>query len=144
MIIEQKNTGKSTYYIPTSFFLSTLADKDPTLVDKDPTLVDKDPTLVDKDPIEEIRAQLPKRISELIDSIGSRSQNKGLIPDTIIQLCSWRDLSIADLAALLNRNEKYIKTQYIQPLIEANKIAYTIPAMISHPNQKYRAENLTQ
>ena len=144
-IIEQKNTGKSTYYVPTPYFLSTLVDKEPTLVDKEPTLVDKDPAMVDKDPtlkgkttIENIISQLPLNISKLLDTVGHRSQNRDLIPDTILQLCSWRDLSISELAALLKRNEKYIKTHYIQQLIENKKITYTIPAMISHPDQKYR------
>ena len=144
-IIEQKNTGKSTYYVPTPYFLSTLVDKDPTLVDKEPTLVDKDPAMVDKDPtlkgkasIDNIISQIPLNISKLLDTVGHRSQNRDLIPNTILQLCSWQDLSISELAAILKRNEKYIKTHYIQQLIENKKITYTIPAMISHPEQKYR------
>ena len=140
-IIEQKQSGKSTYYLPSSFFISTMVDKDPTMVDKDPIMVDKDPTMVDKDSINEIFSQLPPSITEILDKIGRRSQDRNLIPDLIIQLCSLRELSISELAILLKRNEKYIKTQYIQPLIEAEKLTYTIPAMISHPDQKYRSKS---
>lgn len=104
-IIEQKQSGKSTYYLPSSFFITTM--------------VDKDPTMVDKDSINEIFSQLPPSITEILDKIGRRSQDRNLIPDLIIQLCSLRELSISELAILLKRNEKYIKTQYIQPLIEA-------------------------
>lgn len=126
-IIEQKQSGKSTYYLPSSFFITTM--------------VDKDSTMVDKDSINEIFSQLPPSITEILDKIGRRSQDRNLIPDLIIQLCSLRELSISELAILLKRNEKYIKTQYIQPLIEAEKLTYTIPAMISHPDQKYRSKS---
>lgn len=119
-IIEQKQSGKSTYYLPSSFFITTM---------------------VDKDSINEIFSQLPPSITEILDKIGRRSQDRNLIPDLIIQLCSLRELSISELAILLKRNEKYIKTQYIQPLIEAEKLTYTIPAMISHPDQKYRSKS---
>lgn len=146
MIIEQKNTGKSTYYLPTSQFLLTMVDKEPTMVDKRPAMVDKRPTMVDKNtgvvdnnPANDILTQLPPYILNLLEKIGRRSHNRELISDTIFQLCAWRDLSISELASLLNRNEKYIKTQYIQHLIEDKKITYTITAMISHPNQKYRS-----
>ena len=61
---------------------------------------------------------------------------------TILKLCSWRPLSIAEIAAILGRNEKYIKTDFIKPLIDEKKITYTITEMITHPEQKYRVTDL--
>jgi ATP-dependent DNA helicase RecG len=144
-LIEQKSTGKSTYYLPTFSFLKTMVDKDPTMVGKDPTMVGKDPNMVNKDStmvgkkvIEITKMQIPVLITNLITKIGKRSHNPDLMRRTILELCAWQDFSISELATILHRNDKYIKTNYIQPLIDEGKITYTIPAMLTHPNQKYR------
>ncbi len=129
-LIDQRSTGKSTYYLPASSFLDTMVDKGTTMVGKDPTMVGKDPTMVGK--------EIPNEIRILILKLGKRSRNQELMEKTIIELCKWRDLSIAELSEILQRNEKYIKTNYIQPLIEKGKIVYTIPEMLTHPKQKYR------
>ena len=122
-LIDQRSTGKSTYYLPASSFLDTMVDKGTTMVGKDPTMVGK---------------EIPNEIRILILKLGKRSRNQELMEKTIIELCKWRDLSIAELSEILQRNEKYIKTNYIQPLIEKGKIVYTISEMLTHPKQKYR------
>ena len=137
-LIEQKSTGKSTYYLPTFSFLKTMVDKDPTMVGKDPNMVNKDSTMVGKKVIEITKMQIPVLITNLITKIGKRSHNPDLMRRTILELCAWQDFSISELATILHRNDKYIKTNYIQPLIDEGKITYTIPAMLTHPNQKYR------
>ena len=148
-LIEQKNSGKSTYYLPSEQFLFTMVDKELTMVDKESAMVDKELTMVDKESaanwenaIENIKNQLPNEIAELIDSLGKRSKNLDLMRKTILKLCSWRPLSIAEIAAILGRNEKYIKTDFIKPLIDEKKITYTITEMITHPEQKYRVTDL--
>jgi len=108
------------------------------MVDKNPTMVDKDHTMVDKNSIEGNLQHIPDSIAKLITTLGRRSHNTDLMRRTIGEVCGWRDFSIAELSELLNRNEKYIKTNYIQPLIDEGRITYTIPAMLTHPNQKYR------
>ncbi|MDD4515962.1 RNA-binding domain-containing protein [Massilibacteroides sp.] len=145
-LLEQKNAGKSTYYLPTTFLLSTMVDKLPTMVDKLPTMVDKLPTMVDKVPtmvdkvptmVDKIGETVPEPLLFLLSEVGRRSDPE-LIRKTILALCAWQELSVSELAKLLNRNEKYIKTNYIQTLLDEKKIVYTIPAMITHPSQKYK------
>lgn len=123
-LIEQRFAGKSTYYLPSLVFKTSMVDKEHTMVDKGIFI--------------EGMNEMPRHILQMINNIGKRSQNVELMRETIVELCKWKDFSIAELAIILGRNEKYIKTNYIQPLIEAKKIIYTIPAMITHPNQKYR------
>ncbi len=101
-------------------------------------MVDKGSTMVDKKLIEKPINIMPDEIINLMKGLGKRSVSPALMRKTILSLCAWREFSIAELAHILNRNEKYIKTNYIQPLINENKIAYTIPAMKTHPHQKYR------
>jgi ATP-dependent DNA helicase RecG len=137
-LIEQKNIGKLTYYLPTLSFWGTMVDKSLTMVDKSLTMVDKSQTMVDKNSINKLKEEIPDNIANLVRKTGKRSRNPKLIRKAILELCAWRDLSIAELAELLHRNEKYIKTHYIQSLIDEGEIAYTIPAMLTHPNQKYK------
>lgn len=137
-LIEQRSAGKSTYYLPTLLFKETMVDKDLTMVDKGLTMVDKGLTMVDKGSIVNMSDEIPEHIAKAISSIGRRSQNTERMKGMIVELCKWRDLSIGELAFILHRNEKYIKTNYIQPLIDEKIITFTIPAMITHPNQKYR------
>ena len=105
-------------------------------------MVDKKSTMR-KESNEEEDRKIPNTIVDLLAKIDKRSHNTDLMRKTIIELCSWRDFSIAELAEVLNRNEKYLKTNYIQPLIDKGKIKYTIPEMLTHPNQKYRAKKTT-
>ncbi len=145
-LIKHKSAGKSTYYLPSDLFLSTLVDKRVAMVDNERARVDSENTMVDKKSaanreklIEDIKSHLPVEIEELVKSLGKRSQNPDLMRETILKLCSWRALSIAELAAILGRNEKYIKTNYLKPLIDEKMVTYTITEMITHPDQKYRA-----
>lgn len=143
--IEQKSTGKSTYYLPTTRLLSTMVDKELTMVDKEFTMVDKEFTVVDKElsVMDNLLKEMPKNIRLQLKELGKRSQHPDSLKKTILLLCAWKELSITELAKMLNRNEKYIKTNYIQPLIDEGKITYTRPAMISHPNQKYKVTQKT-
>jgi hypothetical protein len=105
-------------------------------------MVDKEQTMVDKNSINKLKQEIPDNIANLVRKTGKRSRNPELIRKAILDLCAWRDLSIAELAELLHRNEKYINTHYIQSLINEGEIAYTIPAMLTHPNQKYRTTHI--
>ncbi len=142
-LIEQKNAGKSTYYLPSPIFQDTMVDKTTTMVDKTTTMVDKTTTMVDNEPlfINDILKEIPEELLLQINKLGKRSPNPDLIKKIILELCNWRELSIAELSLILGRNEKYVKTNYIQPLIDEKKISYTIPAMITHPYQKYKTIN---
>lgn len=147
-LIELKNAGKSTYYLPAYFLLSTMVDKMPITFEKEPITFDNEPIMVHKESamvdnklINEIGENIPNSIKESIVKLGKRSRNQVLMEEVILELCEWRELSISELSEILSRNEKYIKTNYIQPLIIKKKITYTIPEMLTHPNQKYKTLN---
>ena len=153
-LLVQKNMGKATYYLPTASFLSTMVDKESTMVDKEPTMVDKESAMVDKESamvdkeftmvdkesamVDKEYEDIPDQISGLLVKIGKRTNHPDLIKAVILQLCEWKPLSVSELAEIIGRNEKYVKTNYIQPLLDEKRITYTIPAMVTHPQQKYK------
>ncbi|MBR0036982.1 MAG: putative DNA binding domain-containing protein [Bacteroidales bacterium] len=80
--------------------------------------------------------QLPKDIEERIAKIGRRAkpeEMKGLV----IELCNLRPMSLLELASILKRRPSSLRYLYVNPLVESGKLFYTIPAMLSHPDQKY-------
>ena len=142
-LVEQRSAGKSTYYLPSPIFLSTMVDNNTTMVDNNTTMVDND-TLMGVEVIDMMYQQIPDEIMELIKRLGKRSLSPKLMRETILKLCAWREFSMAELAQILGRHEKYLKTNYIQPLINENRITYTIPAMKTHPRQKYKTIKETE
>lgn len=117
--LEVKKAGKSTYYLPSSIFKDTMVDK---------TSISKSSIFDD----------IPNNLRLQINEQGKRSSNPAVVKQIIIDLCRWRELSSAEISLILGRNEKYIKSNYIQPLIDDKRISYTIPEMITHPSQKYK------
>ena len=57
----------------------------------------------------------------------------------IIDLCTFKPLSLAEMASLLHRDMRALRYHYINTLIKQKRLFYTIPEMLNHPNQKYTA-----
>lgn len=80
--------------------------------------------------------QLPKILEERIKKIGKRAkpeEMKGLV----IELCKLEPMSLLELANILKRKPSSLRYLYVNPLIESGELFYTIPEMLSHPDQKY-------
>lgn len=79
---------------------------------------------------DELRAEL--------DALGKRADTESIMA-VIVKLCAWRELRGYEIASLLGRSEKYILRKLITPLRESGRLTYTIPDMVNHPQQAYRA-----
>ena len=56
----------------------------------------------------------------------------------ISEVCAWRALSAREMAALLGgRDQKHLVREFLSPMIHDRLLAYTIPAMENHPDQRY-------
>ena len=77
-----------------------MVDNGRAMVDSENAMVDKKSAANREKLIEDIKSHLPDEIEELVKSLGKRSQNPDLMRETILKLCSWRALSIAELAAI--------------------------------------------
>jgi ATP-dependent DNA helicase RecG len=83
--------------------------------------------------------ELPGDLQELVTHLGKRSNNRDEVEQVIYSLCSWKPLKLIELSQILDRSEKYVLREFITPMRETNKLAYTIPGMPNHPEQAYIA-----
>ena len=127
-ILSQKGKGRATYYIPDNAFTSVEKAKPDHLTGKPDHLTGK-PDHLNTD-------GLPKYLIEIIGNLGKKASNEAM-NNAILQLCSWKELNIKQLANLMNRNEKYL-LGLIAPLRESGKLAYSFPDMPNHPEQAYK------
>ena len=80
--------------------------------------------------------QLPKILEERIKKIGKRAKPDEM-KKLVIELCSLKPMSLLELANILKRKTSSLRYLYVNPLIESGELFYTIPEMLSHPDQKY-------
>ena len=83
---------------------------------------------------EDLPIELKKRVGET----GKRMVAKDM-ESLIIDLCTYKPLSLAEMASLLQRDMRALRYHYINTLIKQKRLFYTIPEMLNHPNQKYTA-----
>ena len=69
------------------------------------------------------------------------AKKKRIAPNTmleyIVELCSIRPLSAKELAKYLNRDDEWIKKEYISKLVKEGRIKLLYPDKPKHPDQKY-------
>ncbi len=81
---------------------------------------------------------LPKELKKRVGETGKRMVAKDM-ESLIIDLCTFKPLSLAEMASLLHRDMRALRYHYINTLIKQKRLFYTIPEMLNHPNQKYTA-----
>ena len=81
--------------------------------------------------------RLPQTLKEKIEALKGRSEPQE-ISQLILEVGEVTDFSATEIAALLKRNEKYVKSTYLRPLLDLGELEYTIPDMQRHPMQRYR------
>lgn len=147
-MIKQKGGGKSTYYLPSKLFNSFLSAQEDSLStqadglfpEEGDLLPQEDDLLPQEDGLlpQVKKENLPQKLQQELTQIGQRSRDVKLIKKIIVQLCAYKPFSISELSGFLGRGERYIRKRYVRELMEEGVLEYTIPKMISHPNQKYR------
>lgn len=80
---------------------------------------------------------LPADLLIRLPQSGSRLRRE-LLRDLIVDLCAWSPLSARELAVLLGRQEhKPLVRDHLSSMVAEGLLAYTIPEMEKHPDQKY-------
>ncbi|WP_114522148.1 ATP-binding protein [Altererythrobacter sp. ZODW24] len=87
------------------------------------------------------------RIEDLPTKLRTRTRTASMTPRldektarlVIFGLCEWKALALAEIADLLGKNKDYLSQKYIGPMIADGSLNYAIPALPSHPEQKYVA-----
>lgn len=80
--------------------------------------------------------QMPEQLRTKIEGLGRRS-NHNEVGIAIIELCTWKSLSSSVIATIVYRNQDYVQTQYLTPLVRLGKLQQEKPP--NSPQQTYRA-----
>jgi ATP-dependent DNA helicase RecG len=141
-ILEMKGSGSRTYYVPGPAYARAA---DPRMVTADPRMVTTDPRMVTADPRMPSDAetatisvdQLPEPLRVRLAEAGARPR-QSVIRALLRDLCAFRPMAARDLANLLaGRDPRVLVREHLAPMIEAGELAYMIPDMPRHPDQKY-------
>ncbi|MEQ1653133.1 MAG: ATP-binding protein [Hyphomicrobium sp.] len=74
----------------------------------------------------------------------ARVSGKGKVPkqvmeEAILELCRGRFLTLAELAALLDRSAPNLRSTYLTPLTQSGRLRYRYPGAPNRPDQSYTA-----
>lgn len=153
-LLAQKGRGSATYYVPTERISSAevgLSDNPSTLSTNPDSLSTKPEALStnpddllaeDTEETRELRKvfldELPGALAAKVGSIGQRHP-PGEVCDAIVEICRLRDWGAEELAILLRRHPRYVRNNYLRPLMRANRLVMTNPEEPNDPQQAYRA-----
>ena len=159
-LLEQRGRSTATFYVPSPRFLATL-DTDPNTTTppapsgqsgKLPALsVKSEPQSVKPDSQSSMLAAQSSKAASLIaehpdlpmELAAELAALKGKVTSLQLhalaeRLCRWKPLTAGELAGLIGRNQAYIHTRVVRPLLRDGKLEMTIPDQPKHPRQAYR------
>ena len=131
---------------------SNSVGNDPSLVGNDSNLVGNDSNLVGNDSnsvgsdfdAKAVFALLSSDLQREVGELEPRTE-KAETRQLILRLCEVRAWRAEELAQLLKRNVRYLRTSYLAPMTREGLLEYAYSASPSHPQQAYRATvSLTQ
>ena len=146
-LLEMKGSGNRTYYVPGSKFS---APPEPAATEQsahhgrpdthqpqpDTHHLDAD-THQSQPDTHQLLAGMPQPLCDRLPAPGSKPR-KAQISALLVALCAWRSMSARELAALLRRRDhKHLVRDYLSPMVAEGLLAYTIPEMENHPEQRY-------
>jgi ATP-dependent DNA helicase RecG len=82
---------------------------------------------------------LPEALRQRLPAPGTKPRQQ-TIRALLVDLCAWKPYSARELAGLLGRQDhKHLVRELLSPMVAEGLLAYTIPAMEKHPDQRYVA-----
>ena len=87
--------------------------------------------------------QLPGALAARIGAMGQRHP-PGEVCDAVVELCRLRDWPADELATLLRRHPRYVRNNYLRPLMRDGRLVMTRPEEPNDPQQAYRAVGAEQ
>ena len=152
-ILNQKGKGKSTYYVPSTYFAKELSTP-ATELSAPPREVNTPATGLST-PAESLNTppknlntpakatssddmDIPHELMEEIKSLGKRVNNPRKIKELVKKICDHKPHSAVQIAQYFDKEESYFKRQYLSTMIKDGELEYTVPEMINHPQQAYK------
>ncbi|MCX6698311.1 MAG: hypothetical protein NTV68_00050, partial [Methanomicrobiales archaeon] len=130
---------------PTSSTLPAMKESKPTMKKSKPTMKESKPTMKKSKPTMKkskpaVADSVPPLLIKPIKELGRKSP-PSRVQEIIARICVNRAYTADELAAILNRNKKWVKCSYLFPMIRDGILEYTIPENPKHRNQAYRTRN---
>lgn len=146
-LLDMKGAGNRVYYVPSDRFTHSL-EPDPHQVPPQTHQVPADPHQAPPDPHQvpaspaQLLALLPPEFRRRLPAPGTRPRRE-ILRQLLQDLCSWRPLSARELSAILgDRDQKELVRTHLSPMVAEGLLAYTIPEMEKHPDQRYKTPEL--
>jgi ATP-dependent DNA helicase RecG len=156
-LLEMKGKGRYSYYIPgelmqkhlinstlNSDFVSSVIDSNisTNIPSSAPPPDFSAPVQALNAPVQALNAPVEIELKNQISGLSKRQKSKDGIKNIILNLCSWKPISLQQLSQLLQKQPKYLLKSYIQPLMGEGLLKYVYPEMPNHPNQAYETVKL--
>jgi len=142
-LLEMKGAGSRTYYVPGAKFVSQSMPDRAAVVGGNPHHPTPNTHQLAKDTHQpladthQLASELPEVLSARIPG-SSTKPRKDVLRVLLRDLCAWRALSAREMAELLGgRDQKHLVREFLSPMVRDGLLAYTIPEMENHPDQRY-------
>ncbi|OGB31868.1 MAG: transcriptional regulator [Burkholderiales bacterium RIFCSPLOWO2_12_FULL_61_40] len=158
-LLAQKGRGSATYYVPTERLVDKGLSSNPEALSSESAglstkldglstkagALSANPEGLSAMPADEEDTQrkallneLPGSLAARIGAIGQRHP-PGEVCDAIVEICRLRDWRAEELATLLQRHSRYVRNNYLRPLMREGRLTMTNPQEPNDPQQAYRA-----
>lgn len=140
-LLEKKGNGPATFYVPTKQALEnwTLRGTKSSVLpgksiepDSKPLEQKVIPSELESKPLE-----LPVELQLRLESQGRKGNREELL-NLVVEILKVRDLSVTDLAKVLDRSPNHVRSTYLYPLIEEGTVVPSNPNNPTDPRQTYR------
>ncbi len=82
---------------------------------------------------------MPADLARRLPAPGTRPR-RDVVQPLVLDLCTWKPHSARELASLLGRRDpKHLVKELLSPMVANGLLAFTIPGMENHPEQRYTA-----
>lgn len=131
-LLVMKGAGSRTYYVPGPTFE---APQDRPAVQNEHQLLPN--SHHHRQDSHQLLVTIPADLQARIPPPGTKPRRASL-RKLLIDPCGWQALSARELATLLGRQDhKPLLRDYLSPMVAEGVLAYTIPEMENHPEQRY-------
>ncbi len=145
-LLAMKGSGSRTYYVPGPGFLRAgtvpEAGKPPLPGTHNPQPGGQTPQPGAHTPqasrqTPQAGAPMPAHLAERLPEPGTRPR-QAVLQQLVLDLCAWKPHSARELASLLGRRDhKHLVKELLSPMVAKGLLAFTIPSMEKHPEQRY-------
>lgn len=131
-LLVMKGAGSRTYYVPGPVFTTPVQEQ--AQGNEHHPAPDSHHLAPDS---HHLLVTIPAELQARIPSIGSKPRRTS-VRALLMDLCRWRALSARELVTILRRQDpKPLVRDYLSPMVAEGLLAYTIPEMENHPDQRY-------